>query len=176
MICLCTWRKKTVTHGGYSRGEFFSSNWNRKSRDNLSLLLLFVTTYYAEKSSLEKKLHYYVVYKNPHLMLNFLDVFSEICLNKFILSVDPQNTKIFTHQKRISEHLAMSLKYYLFRIDLASIWKYMPSFFLSIQTLYIKNKSVLLFFCKLFFKSIMFGHNDNFLKRTFVCALSEVEG
>ena len=46
-------------------------------------------------------------------------------------------------------------------------------FFLSIQTLYIKNKFVLLFFCKLFFKSIMFGHNDNFLKRTFVCALSE---
>ena len=40
-------------------------------------------------------------------------------------------------------------------------------------SLYIKNKFVLLFFCKLFFKSIMFGHNDNFLKRTFVCALSE---
>ena len=151
MICLCTWRKKTVTHGGYSRGEFFSSNWNRKSRDNLSLLLLFVTTYYAEKSSLEKKLHYYVVYKNPHLMLNFLDVFSEICLNKFILSVDPQNTKIFTHQKRISEHLVMNSKLYcLLRIDLASIWKYMSSFFVNTDFVHKKQICTIIFLQTLF--------------------------
>ena len=88
-------------------------------------------------------------------------------------NLNPQNTKIFTYQKRISKHLVMNSKNCLLWNDLVSIWKYMPSFFLSIQTLYIKNKSVLLFFCKLFFKSIMFGHNDNFLKRTFVCALSE---
>ena len=98
--------------------------------------IIYLFCYCSLQHTMQKSLHwkkncimYYVVYKNPHLMLNFLDVFSEICLNKFILSVDPQNTKIFTHQKRISEHLVMNSKYCLFWIDLASIWKYMSSFF-----------------------------------------------
>ena len=91
--------------------------------------IIYLFCYCLLQHTMQKSLHwkkncimYYVVYKNPHLMLNFLDVFSEICLNKFILSVDPQNTKIFTHQKRISEHLVMNSKLYcLLRIDLASI-------------------------------------------------------
>ena len=157
MICLCTWRKKTVTHGGYSRGEFFSSNWNRKSRDNLSLLLLFVTTYYAEKSSLEKiALLLMLFIKSSFNVVLFRCFLWNLPQKVYIrcrwlgLNVNPLNTKIFTHQKRISEHLVMNSKYCLFWIDLASIWKYMPCFFVNTDFVHKKQICTIIFLQTLF--------------------------